>query len=54
MKIVVFDTETSGLPKEKNASIYETDKWPYILQLSFIIYDIERNEIEKERQMMLH
>lgn len=48
MKIVVFDTETSGLPKEKNASIYETDKWPYILQLSFIIYDIERNEIEKE------
>ena len=48
MKIVVFDTETSGLPSERNPSIYETQKWPYILQLSFIIYDNEKNEIEKE------
>jgi DNA polymerase III epsilon subunit-like protein len=48
MKIVVFDTETSGLPSERNASIYETQKWPYILQLSFIIYDTDTNEIEKE------
>jgi len=42
MKILVFDTETTGLP-EKNASIYEHAKWPYIIQLSYIFYDISNN-----------
>ena len=45
MKILVFDTETSGLPLESNTSITETDKWPYILQLSFIVYDDSENKI---------
>ena len=44
MKILVFDTETSGLP-EKNASIYEHSKWPYILQISYILYDMSSNNI---------
>jgi DNA polymerase III epsilon subunit-like protein len=43
MKILVFDTETTGLP-EKNASIYDTDKWPHIVQLSYVLYDIETNQ----------
>ena len=38
MKILVFDTETSGLP-ERSASIYEHSKWPYIIQLSYVLYD---------------
>ena len=42
MKIFVFDTETSGLP-ERNASIYDCNTWPYILQLSYIFYDISNN-----------
>ena len=42
MKILVFDTETTGLP-EKNASIYDTDKWPHIVQLSYVLYDMETN-----------
>ena len=41
MKILVFDTETTGLPTERNASILETQKWPYIVQLSYLIYDTE-------------
>ena len=40
MKILVFDTETTGLP-ERNASFYDTEKWPYIVQLSYILYDTE-------------
>ena len=39
MKVMVFDTETSGLPKERNPSIYDTDKWPHVMQVSYIIYD---------------
>lgn len=42
VKILVFDTETTGLP-EKNVSIYDHDKWPYIIQLSYIFYDISNN-----------
>tara|TARA_B100000902_G_C27314441_1_gene920363 strand:- start:1777 stop:2439 length:663 start_codon:yes stop_codon:yes gene_type:complete len=42
MKILVFDTETTGLP-ERNASIYDNNKWPHIIQLSYIFYDISNN-----------
>jgi DNA polymerase III epsilon subunit-like protein len=42
MKVLVFDTETSGLP-EKEASIYDKSKWPYIIQLSYILYDLSNN-----------
>jgi DNA polymerase III epsilon subunit-like protein len=42
MKVLVFDTETSGLP-EKAASIYDKSKWPYIIQLSYILYDMSNN-----------
>jgi DNA polymerase III epsilon subunit-like protein len=44
MKILVFDTETSGLP-EKSASIYDKSKWPYIMQLSYILYDMSNNSV---------
>ena len=44
MKILVFDTETTGLP-EKNASIYSYNQWPYIIQLSYIFYDMSNNNI---------
>lgn len=42
MKILVFDTETTGL-QEKGASIYDKSKWPYIIQLSYILYDLSSN-----------
>jgi DNA polymerase III epsilon subunit-like protein len=44
MKVLVFDTETTGLPEENNVSILDTFRWPYIIQLSFIYYDTEIND----------
>ena len=48
MKILVFDTETTGLPIKnefnKEPSIYDFDKWPYIIQISCILYDLSTNE----------
>ena len=44
MKVLVFDTETTGLP-ERGALITSTDKWPYIIQLSYILYDISTNDM---------
>lgn len=45
MKILVFDTETTGLPNGKNPSIITTDNWPYIVQLSYILFDTENNTV---------
>tara|TARA_Y100000741_G_scaffold256579_1_gene197827 strand:+ start:2276 stop:2962 length:687 start_codon:yes stop_codon:yes gene_type:complete len=48
MKILVFDTETTGLPQKnedgKEPSIYDFDKWPYIIQISYILYDLSTND----------
>jgi len=44
MKLLVFDTETTGLP-EKGAKINELNRWPYIIQLSYILYDTENNYV---------
>lgn len=45
MKVLVFDTETTGLPVGRNPSIRETKKWPHIVQLSCILFDTDTNEI---------
>jgi DNA polymerase-3 subunit epsilon len=47
MKVLVFDTETTGLPEERNASLFATEKWPYIVQLSYILYDTETKKMLK-------
>ena len=39
MKIIVFDTETTGLPEDIKASTEKTELWPYIVQFSWLIYD---------------
>ena len=45
MKVLAFDTETTGLPESYNASVTDSSKWPYIIQLSFIVFDTEEKEI---------
>jgi DNA polymerase III epsilon subunit-like protein len=45
MLIFVFDTETTGLPKTKFINPHKLNEWPYIVQLSYIIYDTSINEI---------
>ena len=45
MRVLVFDTETTGLPEARNTSIYETSKWPHIVQLGYLIYDTEEKEV---------
>jgi DNA polymerase III epsilon subunit-like protein len=50
MLVLVYDTETTGLPKKgiKKAPCLEEEKlYPHIVQLSYILYDISNNEIVK-------
>ncbi len=52
MKLLVFDTETTGLPKN-NPSIYYTSQWPHIVQFSFLIYDTDYHTIESEHDYII-
>jgi len=45
MKVIVFDTETTGLPVDQNAPLTDSAKWPYIIQLSFMVFDTTTKEI---------
>ena len=48
MRVLIFDTETSGLPDGRNPSILSTTKWPYIMQLSYLYIDLSKNTIIKK------
>ena len=47
MKILIFDTETTGLPANMRAfPTKETlDKWPHIVQFGYIYYDTDLKEV---------
>jgi len=46
MKVLIFDTETTGLPKTKIISQDTLEKWPHIVQFSFIIFDTNTNSLD--------
>ena len=45
MKVLAFDTETTGLPASYNLSLTDVAKWPHVLQLSYIVFDTVTKEI---------
>lgn len=53
MKVLIFDTETTGLPKTKIISQETLDKWPHIVQFSFVIFDTDTNTILLEKDFII-
>jgi len=45
---LVFDTETTGLPKRWNAPITDTDNWPRAIQIAWQLHDAMGNCIEHQ------
>ncbi len=43
-----FDTETTGLPKNYKAPASDTENWPRMVQIAWIIYDSQEKIIEKK------
>lgn len=46
--VLVFDTETTGLPKRYDAPINEISNWPRVIQLAWALYDKDQNLIEQK------
>jgi len=45
---LIIDTETSGLPKNWSAPYYKEKNWPHIIQIAWILFDSENNEVKRE------
>ncbi|WP_088324417.1 DNA polymerase III subunit alpha [Polaribacter tangerinus] len=43
---LIFDTETTGLPKSWNAPITDTDNWPRCIQIAWQLHDAMGNVME--------
>ena len=49
MKLLVFDTETTGLPPkgERFVNKANLEQWPHTVQFSYVIYDTDTNKLLK-------
>jgi DNA polymerase III epsilon subunit-like protein len=53
MRTLVFDSETTGLPKTQIISPSTMHLWPHIVQFSYIVFDTESNEIVKIKDSII-
>ncbi len=45
---IIFDTETTGLPRDWNAPITDTDNWPRVIQIAWQLHDDMGNLVEHQ------
>ena len=53
MKVLVFDTETTGLPETKIINPITLHQWPHIVQFSYVIYDSSLNNIVESKDYIV-
>jgi DNA polymerase III epsilon subunit-like protein len=54
MKLLIFDTETTGLPVNRNIlAINGPNNWPHIVSISWVILDVETNKIESKKSFVV-
>jgi DNA polymerase-3 subunit epsilon len=47
MKILIFDTETTGLPTSRESAL-TSNSWPHLVSISWVLLNTDTNKIEKE------
>lgn len=52
-KYLVFDTETTGLPKNWSAPVTDTDNWPRLVQLAWQQYDEDGVLLEEQETLVI-
>lgn len=48
MKLLIFDTETTGLPKSREPAIKGSDNWPHLVSIAWTVLDDNFNTISSE------
>jgi DNA polymerase III epsilon subunit-like protein len=54
MKVLLFDTETTGLPKSNNPSSNGPNNWPHIVSISWVILDVDTNTVLKKKYYVIY
>jgi DNA polymerase-3 subunit epsilon len=49
---LVIDTETSGLPKKWDVPYHTMNNWPHVLQIAWLIFDVEGKLLKKENHYL--
>ena len=49
---LIFDTETTGLPKDFKAPITDTDNWPRVIQIAWQLHDVSGKILEHQDYMI--
>ena len=49
---LIFDTETTGLPKQWNAPISDTDNWPRCVQIAWQLHDEMGNCVDQQEYLV--
>jgi DNA polymerase III epsilon subunit-like protein len=52
MKILFFDTETTGLPKNWRAPMSQLENWPRIIQLGWMLTDRDGNVLRRQKHLI--
>jgi len=54
MKLLIFDTETTGLPTNSDIPAEnKSDNWPHLVSIAWVIMDSDDNEIIKRRKYII-
>jgi DNA polymerase III epsilon subunit-like protein len=53
MRLLIFDTETTGLPKFKEPALNAKDNWPHIVSISWVILDTDTNQIVTRKSFIV-
>jgi DNA polymerase III epsilon subunit-like protein len=53
MKLLIFDTETTGLPLQKLPAEKEADNWPHIVSISWVVLDSLTNQILTQQNFVV-
>lgn len=53
MKLLIFDTETTGLPRIRIPATAEPNNWPHIVSISWVILNTNTNVIEKQKSYIV-
>ncbi len=52
MRILFFDTETTGLPKNYKAPVSDSDNWPRIIQMAWMVTDENGTVVDQYKSLI--
>jgi hypothetical protein len=53
MKFLIFDTETTGLPKSQTSALQGPNNWPHIVSISWVLLDTYTNQILSQKNFII-